>query len=51
MTFIKQWAPESWQSFAAPQGPALVQLFSDLVYGKAAAGMLQAYKATAQDMH
>ena len=45
MTSIKQWAPESWQPFAAPQGPALVQLFSDLGYDKAADGMIQAYKA------
>ena len=46
MTSLKQWSPNQWQSFAAAQGPALVELFKELGYDdKAASAILAAYKS------
>jgi hypothetical protein len=45
MASIKQWSPESWQSSAASQGPAIVQLFDKLGLRQSLDAIVHAYTA------
>jgi len=42
---LKVWCPDQWQSFAAPQGPALVNVFEKFGYDNKIHDMIAAYKA------